>query len=121
MKDTFQIPFPNCFRTGLFWFFSCLFSAFVSSLIALGLVRFFLRQLFSFQGWMYLERHQIKNPPWYWLLWFNIVQGLLLSENYRTPIKDWETAALQLSGCSTNAAAALGQRHIGKVGIVPPD
>jgi hypothetical protein len=39
-------------------------------------VRFFLRQLFSFQGWMYLERHQIKNPPWYWFLWFNIVKGL---------------------------------------------
>ncbi len=51
-------------------------SALLSCLFAVGLVRFLLRQLFAFQGWMYLERAQIKNPPLLWTVWFNLVRAL---------------------------------------------
>ena len=48
------------FRRGLVWISTCVISAMISSLLAIALMRALLRQLFSFQGWMYLEHHQVR-------------------------------------------------------------
>ena len=38
------------FSTGILWFLSCIISAFACSMVAVAMVRFFLRMLFSYHG-----------------------------------------------------------------------
>ncbi len=54
----------------------CVLSACVTALLVVAAVRFLLRLLFSYQGWMYLSRKQQRNPPLYVKAWFLLVRAL---------------------------------------------
>ena len=49
----------------------------LTTLSLVWLVRLALRLLFSYQNWIYLERHQLKNPPLHIKLWSMLVFGLM--------------------------------------------
>lgn len=48
---------------GVFWVLSCILAAILTSLLWTGLVRFSLRILFSYQGWMFMSREEVKKNP----------------------------------------------------------
>ena len=73
------ILLPRSFlsRQGLSWLLGCVLLSGLSSLCLVWLVRLSLRLLFSYQSWIYLERHQMKNPPLHIKMWSMLVFGLL--------------------------------------------
>eukprot|EP00095_Tigriopus_kingsejongensis_P011758 snap_masked-scaffold241_size241811-processed-gene-1.4 protein:Tk11758 transcript:snap_masked-scaffold241_size241811-processed-gene-1.4-mRNA-1 annotation:"carnitine o-palmitoyltransferase liver isoform-like isoform 1" len=62
---------------GFLWLLSCLILAILGSLLAVSVVRFFLRHLFSYTGWIYLERQQLRNPPILIKIWMYLINLLI--------------------------------------------
>lgn len=62
---------------GVLWLVSCLVSAILGSLLIVSVVRFLLRLLFSYTGWIYLSREQLRNPPFLIKVWMLIIKGLI--------------------------------------------
>ena len=87
------------FRTeGLLWVISCLTSAVLTSFFWTGAIRFALRLLFTYQGWMFLSRDGWKKPSILLKLWLVTLQALCYLRHLGSKTKSGKPLLLAFQG-----------------------
>jgi len=83
---------------GLLWVISCLTSAVLTSFFWTGAIRFALRLLFTYQGWMFLSRDGWKKPSILLKLWLVTLQALCYLRHLGSKTKSGKPLLLAFQG-----------------------
>ena len=87
------------YRTeGLLWVISCLTSAVLTSFFWTGAIRFALRLLFTYQGWMFLSRDGWKKPSILLKMWLVTLQALCYLRHLGSKTKSGKPLLLAFQG-----------------------
>ena len=113
---TYWIIFCYYRTEGLLWVISCLTSAILTSFFWTGAIRFALRLLFTYQGWMFLSRDGWKKPSILLKLWLITLQVKLVPlELWHFWVISWffrKTVGFRFVVCILGGVKSLVSRHI---------